>query len=253
MVKARYVSPARGPRGALRFSFQDVLLLRTARALLEARIPARRVGSALRAIRPRLPVNPPETGLSITAAGDRIVVHEGGAKHDALTGQLLLALDVRTEGGTIRLVDRAAPDPAPPAADDCERQFEAALELEETDVEGAVQAYRACVARHAHNGALANLGRLLHLQGHISEAVELYRSAADPDVDVLYNLAVALDDLGRAREAIATYEQVLAVDPGFADAHHNLARLHQEAGEPKLALRHWNRYRQLTRSGEPGR
>lgn len=249
MVKSRYVSPARGPRGALRFSFQDVLLLRTARALLQARVPARRVGAALRAIRPQLPVDPPPRGLSITAEGDRIVVHEGGARHDALSGQLLLALDVRA-GGTIRFVEQAPEKAGSAAPDECERQFEAALALEESDVEGAVEAYRVCVKRHAHTAALANLGRLLHLQGHITEAVELYRSAADPDVDVLYNLAVALDDLGRTPEAIATYEQVIAADAGFADAHHNLARLHQEAGEQRLALRHWNRYRQLTRGSD---
>ena len=43
LARAGVLSPDRGPRGALRFSFQDLVLLRTARALSEARLPARRI------------------------------------------------------------------------------------------------------------------------------------------------------------------------------------------------------------------
>ena len=84
-------------------------------------------------------------------------------------------------------------------ADDCDKAFEAALELEDTDVEAAVEAYRTCLARYSHDGARANLGRLLHLQGRISEALRLYRAGSHADADVLYNEAVALEDLGRRR------------------------------------------------------
>jgi len=250
MVRAKYVSPRRGPRGSLRFSFQDLVLLRTARSLLAARLSARRVGTALRAIRAQLPEDLPANGFSVTAAGDRVVVHEAGEQRDALTGQLLLALEVRVDGGKIELIDIATP-PANAAAiaDNCTRQFEAALALEETDLTAAVEAYRLCVAQHAHSGAVANLGRLLHLEGRISEAVRVYRGIGDPDADVLYNLAVALEDLGEAREALITYSRVIELDPDYADAHHNIARLYQEAGDQRRALRHWNAYRKLARAG----
>ncbi len=254
MVRARYVSPARGPRSSLRFSFQDLVLLRTARGLLAARVPPRRIGAALRAIRAQIPADPPAGGLSVTAAGDRIVVHEGGGKRDVLTGQLLLALEVRVDGGNIQLIDSAAAGKgrdAPADGDECTRQFESALAMEDSDLDGAVDAYRACVARHAHRGAAANLGRLLHLQGRISEAVQVYRSVEDPDADVLYNLGVALEDLGNAGEAIAAYAAAIALEPDNADAHHNIARLYQEAGDGRRALRHWNACRRLTQA-RPG-
>jgi tetratricopeptide (TPR) repeat protein len=249
MVRARYVSPRRGPRGSLRFSFQDLVLLRTARSLLAARISPRRVGTALRAIRAQLPDDLPARGLSITADGDRVVVHEGGERRDALSGQLLLAFEVRIDDGKIELLDVSEP-PARErtSGDECTRQFEAALALEETDIQAAVEAYRTCVARHAHSGAAANLGRLLHLEGRISEAVRVYRSIDKPDADVLYNLAVALEDLGETKEALATYSRVLDLDKEFADAHHNIARLYQEAGDQRRALRHWNAYRRLSRA-----
>src|SRR5690242_16802780 len=145
MVRAKYVSPGRGPRGSLRFSFQDLVLLRTARSLLAARISPRRIGKALRAIRAQLPEEPPARGLSVTAAGDRIVVHEAGEQRDALSGQLLLALEVRVDGGKIELIDVSSSAARPgEISDDCARQFEAALALEDSDVGAAVEAYRAC-------------------------------------------------------------------------------------------------------------
>lgn len=249
MVRARYVIPARGPRGIFRFTFQDVVLLRTARQLLAARISPRRVGAALRSIREQLPQELPPRGLSVTAAGDRVVVHDAGERRDALSGQLLLALEVRMDGERMQLIDTLQRPAGTQQAttDECAAQFEAALALEETDVDAAVEAYRACVVKHAHGGALANLGRLLHLRGRISEAVQLYRSTDAPDSDVLYNLGVALEDLGRPQEATDAYAGALAQDEQHADAHHNLARLYQEAGDRQRALRHWNAWRRLSR------
>lgn len=252
MVRARYVAPTRGPRATLRFSFQDLVLLRTARDLLAAGVPRRRVGGALRRIRAQLPRDVPARGLSVTAAGDRIVVHEAGEKRDALSGQLLLALEVRVEDGNIQLIDasRTAGQPPPELQDDeCARQFESALALEDSDLDAAVETYRVCVARHAHRGAVANLGRLLHLRGHITEAIQLYRSVREPDADILYNLGVALEDSGDPQGAVQAYAQAIELDDTFIDAHHNIARLYQEAGDSRRALRHWNAYRRLTSPG----
>jgi DNA-binding transcriptional MerR regulator len=248
MVRARYVSPERGPRGSLRFTFQDLVLLRTARLLLAARISPRRVGDALRSVRAQLPADLPARGLSVGASDGRVVIHEAGEKRDAVSGQMLLSFDVRMKGDMIELIDVLSPADADPANSDCDRQFEAALSLEDTDVEAAVEAYRACVAKHSHHGARANLGRLLHLQGRISEAIALYRAVDTPDVDVLYNLAVALDDLGEAEQAIEAYNRVIALESDHADAHHNVARLWQCAGDQQRALRHWNAYRKLSRT-----
>jgi tetratricopeptide (TPR) repeat protein len=248
MVQKRYVSPARGARGALQFSFHDLVLLRTGRHLLDAGIPARRVGQALRAVRAQLPAELPKRGLSVTADGGRVVVHEAGKKRDALSGQMLLAFELRREGNGVQLVDLpAAPSDDAATGDECQQAFAAALELEDQDVDAAIDAYRACVARHAHGGARANLGRLLHLQGRISEALKLYRAGNQSDPDLLYNQAVALEDLGRTDEAIAAYSRVLELDRDNADAHHNIARLWQQAGDNRRALRHWNAYRKLSR------
>ena len=43
LIEAGFVAPSRGARNEYRFTFQDVVLLRTAYQLRAARIPARRV------------------------------------------------------------------------------------------------------------------------------------------------------------------------------------------------------------------
>src|SRR5579871_2000822 len=80
-VRAGFLEPARVGR-RLRFSFQDLVLLRTAHELLAARIPARRIRRALARLRDRLPAGRPLTGLHIRAEGNRIVVGDGGARFD---------------------------------------------------------------------------------------------------------------------------------------------------------------------------
>ena len=73
-VRAGFLAPEREPTGEQRFSFQDLVLLRTAKGLMEARIPARRVRRALEQLRRHLPRGRPLSGVQIAADGKRIVV-----------------------------------------------------------------------------------------------------------------------------------------------------------------------------------
>src|SRR5688500_14488548 len=77
LVDAGFVEPARGPRNALGFSFRDLVVLRTAQALVAAKVPQKRIVQSVRALRKRLPATMPLSGLSIDAVGARVVVREG--------------------------------------------------------------------------------------------------------------------------------------------------------------------------------
>src|SRR5438477_10286653 len=79
-VRAGFLEPGRGPRGELRFSFQDLVLLRAAQGLVSARIPPRRVRLALHQLRGQLPAGRPLTGVQLVAEGDRIVAGDGAAR-----------------------------------------------------------------------------------------------------------------------------------------------------------------------------
>src|SRR5258708_28415348 len=86
-VRAGFLEPLRGPRGELRFSFQDLVLLRTAQGLVSARIPPRRGRRALRRLKEQPPAGRPPPGVRIRAEGDRIVVGGGRASWSPESGQ----------------------------------------------------------------------------------------------------------------------------------------------------------------------
>jgi tetratricopeptide (TPR) repeat protein len=246
LVKAGFVTPGRGARGEYRFSFQDLILLRTASSLSAAKIPARRITRSLKALRRRLPESVPLSGLRISAVGDRVVVSEGRGRWHADSGQYLLDLDVSVADGELTL--RAA-EPAGTAG--AERWFNRGLEQDTDEPNAAREAYaRALALDPGHTAARINLGRLLHAAGHLADAERTYREGLigpEGDPVLWFNLGVLLEDLGRRGEAIAAYESALRADPRFADCHFNLALAYEAAGNGRGAIRHMGEYRKLAR------
>ena len=70
--------------------------------------------------------------------------------------------------------------------------------------------------------------------------------ARPDDVIATFDLAVVLEDLGRLDQARRAYERTLELDPRCADAHYNLARLHDRRGDTAAAIRHLRSYRHLS-------
>jgi tetratricopeptide (TPR) repeat protein len=245
-VAAGFVSPERGPRDSLRFSFQDLIVLRTAQALSDAKVPARRITQSLKELRRHLPERMPLSGLSIGAVADRVVVREGGNRWQADSGQYLLAFEGDPSDGSLSIIETP-----PPASQSSLGQdwYSQGVMLEGRDPDGAMRAYdRAIVEDPSRLDARINLGRLLHEAGSFQEAERAYRealTACGSHSVVLYNLAVLLEDMDRGAEAVEAYEQALSGDPDLADGHYNLALLYEKLGKPRQALRHMARYRKL--------
>jgi tetratricopeptide (TPR) repeat protein len=253
-ARAGFVEPSRGARGEMRFSFQDLVLLRTAAHLVHARIAPRRVKRALSRLRAQLPAGRPLTGVHVRADGDRIVVGDGGASWQPESGQVLLDFGVGELARAVaELPDRRTDDERELTAADW---YEWACNLEEAAPAEAILAYRRALELDgAHADARVNLGRLLHEAGQPEEAAAHYRVALEShpdDVTAAFNLGVALDDLGRRRDAASAYLRAVEIDPGCADAHWNLARLYERAGDRARALRHLRAYRAL-QPQRPGR
>ncbi len=80
LIEAGFVTPARGRRREYRFSFPDLVVMRAAQGLSEAKIPAARILRSLRRLRAQLPQELPLAGLRIEAVGDAVVVGEGEAQ-----------------------------------------------------------------------------------------------------------------------------------------------------------------------------
>lgn len=247
LINAGFVTPARGTRREHRFSFQDLIVLRAARALIDAKVSRRRINRALEELRRHLPETVPLSGLSICAVGDRVVVRDGHHHWQVDDGQYVLGLDVSIEGGTLRVIERK--EEAPPAPANDEDWFAKAMELEATDPGAAMAAYERVVTNDPKDvSAWINWGRLLHEQGELEAAERVYRRAleqADRDALLLFNFGVLLEDLELTNEAFDAYQGAIEEDPTLADGHYNLARLYEAQGKPQHAIRHLGQYRRL--------
>jgi tetratricopeptide (TPR) repeat protein len=208
LIKAGFVSPSRGARRAYVFSFQDLIVLRTAQALAAANVPAKRITRSLRELRRHLPESMPLSGLAIGAVGERVVVKEGASRWQAETGQYLLAFEGDPVAGDLKVIEQKA-EPVEQRID---------------------------------------RGVALHEDGRLKEAETVYRdalAACGPDALLLFNLAVLLEDMGRSAEALESYRAALHADPAMADGHYNLALLCEKMGRPQEAIRHMAQYRRL--------
>ncbi len=246
LVRGGLARPARrGRRYAI--SFQDLVVLRAARRLLEQRVPTARVRRALAVLARELPSQRPLSGLRLVADGRDVAVTDGQRTWQPETGQIVL--DFRDEE-LAREVERVRQPPAPRVGSAQARlDFERGLDLEDEDPKAAAAAYARALQRDPDQvDACVNLGRLRHEAGEAAEAVALYERAlalAPDDPIVHFNLALALEDLRGPQAAVDPYERALALDPDFADAHFNLAGLCERLGRPSDALRHYRAYQKL--------
>jgi tetratricopeptide (TPR) repeat protein len=251
-ARVGYLAPDRGPRNAYRFSFQDLVLLRAAKSLRDARIAPRRIRRALRRLVRQLPAGRSLSGVRISSEGDRVVVSDGDAAWNPESGQLLLDFHVadlaeRAAPVARRLARRARSSDEQLTAD---QWYALGIDLETASPDDARDAYtRAVTLDPRHASARVNLGRWLQEDGHPAEAIAQYRAAlaAQPDhPTAAFNLGTALEELGRRAEAIDAYRQALEADGEFADAHFNLARLYEQTGKRAAALRHLKAFKMLS-------
>ncbi|RMH12099.1 MAG: tetratricopeptide repeat protein [Gemmatimonadetes bacterium] len=249
-VRDDLLTPSRGHRNEYRFSFSDIVLLRTLRDLAASGVPPRRMRRALRSLRAQLPEGRPLSAVRVSSDGESVLVHDADTVWEPESGQL------RIDFAVADLAQAAAPlalarseRHAAAASLDADAWFEMGADLEVVAPERAAMAYRQALALSpGHVHAHLNLGRLLHEDGALAEAESHYRQAlaADPrSATAAFNLGVALEDQGRMDEAAQAYERALRNDPAFASAHFNLSRLYEAMGRSTDALRHLADYKRL--------
>ena len=249
-ARSGVLEPGRGPAGELRFTFQDIVLLRAARELQAQNLSAQRIRSALRHLRAQLPEGRPLSAVSIAAAGEQVVVRDKGTVWEPETGQVAFDFSVGELASRVEpFAGRMARERAEAEELDADGWYDLAWDLEAVSLAEAADAYRRVLAiAPQHFEARLNLGRLLHEAGDVPAAESEYRAAlaSDPTSALAtFNLGVALEDQGRPREAVDAYERAVHLDGALAEAHFNLARLREQQGDPRSALRHLSEYRRL--------
>jgi len=257
MARLGYCRPARNGR-VWQFSFQDLVLLRTATGLLRAKVSARRVRSALRSLSRQMPEDRPLSALRIYADGHGITVRDGRRAWQPDTGQAVFVFDSELPAAVAKAM-RLQPargylqrvDPEPPDGSAAAGWFNYALSLEGLNSEESAKAYRRAIELDPNFGdAYINLGRIEHASGNGGEAEQLYRRALEfspNDPVARYNLALALEDRGESAAATDLYREAVKLAPDFADAHFNLGRLLDQLGQKSEALKHFLAYRRLSK------
>lgn len=247
LIDAGFVSPTRGSRNEYRFTFQDLMVLRTAHGLRNVNLSPRKILRSLRRLKATLPQALPMTGLRITAMGDRVTVRDREGHWEVDSGQLLLDFEVAQLKGGIAFLPVAKADQAPDQ--DCRSWFTRGAHMEADEPAKAEAAYRHALALAPdYVDAYLNLGAMLCESKRCDEAVALYDIAlthCPNSALVHFNHAIALEDQGRLADAVASYERSLQLEPTLADAHFNVGRLEEQLGDARGALRHFSAYRRL--------
>ncbi len=250
-VRRGLLTPERGGRGEYRFSFQDVVLLRTAKGLLDAQVSSRRAYRVLLKLKSELTTVKSLSAVRIFADGSNVVVREDSSTWNAESGQGHLNFAVSELEGNVAALDRRNVEKLPATAElDSDDWYNLGLDLEEIDPERAPEAYLRAIALDPTNAdAHVNLGRLYQMKGQLKSARRYYRKALEFVADhqlALYNLGTLFDELEELDTAAEYYRQALRIP----DAHYNLARICEMRGDELAALRHLRKYQQLLEATE---
>ncbi|MBL8343325.1 MAG: tetratricopeptide repeat protein [Rubrivivax sp.] len=252
LVAAGFVTPARGPRREYRFSFQDLVLLRAAQGLKEARMPPGRIQRSLKALRATLPAQMPAGGLRLGAVGNDIVVREKGAgAWQNAAGQWLLDF----EGGGPATGGAAAATQAAPGASTRVQSLRggaAPVKLAAPATGHAPPAWppappvaptgrpRPSPAAQGKVGAEQWFQRAVDLEPADparAEAAYRHAIAADPRrTDAYLNLGALLGDAGRPADAVAVARLGIARCAPEPLLHFNLAVALEDAGQAADAM-----------------
>ena len=246
-VRAGFVAPARGEKKTLEFTFQDVLFLKTAKGLLDSRVPPKRIIRMLSSLKRQLPDDQHLSSLKIYADGRRVVAWDGKARWQPDSGQFLFNFDTRSVVQKIKL----PPAPSKPNGKKltAEHWFNLGVELEATSTQEAQRAYHMALALDPKRGdAHLNLGKLYHDAHDLTKAEGHYRAAAESDPEdpaPHFNLGVLMEDLKRPQDALRAYHEAVKLDPSFADAHYNLGLLCDSLGKKTEAFSHLRAARKI--------
>jgi len=246
-VRAGFVAPARGEKKSLRFTFQDLLFLKTAKGLLDSRVPAKRIARILSSLKRQVPEAQHLSSLKIFADGRRVVAWDGKARWQPDSGQFLFNFDARSIAQKISL---PAPAPKPNGKKlTAEHWFNLAVELEASSTTEAQRAYHMALTLDPKRGdAHLNLGKLYHDTHDLTKAEAHYRAAVESDPEdpaPRFNIGVLMEDLKRPQDAMRAYLEALIRDPSFADAHYNLGLLFDSLGKKAEAVAHLRAARKI--------
>jgi tetratricopeptide (TPR) repeat protein len=236
----------------LRFSFQDLSVLKTLKNLTQNGVSIRRAQRQLGVLRARCP-SESLASLNIDAHNGHVVIRDHHQVWRADTGQLVFGFQFEEQLGELTQMPHRTELAGPEfmASLTADEWFEQALACEESDSHLAIRAYEQVLKQRPDCAeTLINLGRLHAENTNTEQASQCFRRALDVDpceATALYNLGVISQDSGDDLAAIGLYEKALSYDRELAEAHYNLATIFDKSGDARAAIRHINEFRKLSK------
>ena len=240
------------------YSFPEMAQLRTLQELQHLRMRPRSIFNCVEAMKKVSGIRNPLLETGVVRTGTRLAFRHSGTMVDPIRRQLLFDFEWSGESGSGRrsvTVSMLPPSRTGGSRDpELQSLFLSAVRAEERGrKQAAMETYgRILAVDPAYTAALINLGTLHYHQKQYQRAEELYRRATDSDssyVLAYFDLGNVLDELDRPDESILAYRHAIALAPGYADAHYNLALAYERKGERRRALTHWQLYARLDKSG----
>jgi tetratricopeptide (TPR) repeat protein len=239
------------------YTFQDLGQLRTLRALREEDVPVASIRHSIVAMKAVAGMKNPLLEASLVRTGTRLAFRHRGAIVDPISRQLSFDFERREQPLTQpSVISEPSPLRQPDAdtAQGVQEQFLEAVAAEEAgDKVRAIQLYQQIIECDANFApACINLGTIhFHLR-EFGWAEQLYHRATEIDPEYVlafFDLGNVLDEMQRLDESVAAYRRAIQLAPDYADAHYNLALAYERKGELRPALRHWQAYLHLDKSG----
>ncbi len=246
-VRRGLLEPQRGSGREYRFRFQDIVLLRTAKGLLDAEVSTRDVYRALGKLKTELKSVASLASVRIFAEGGNVVVSSDRQIWNVATGQGHFDFAVRELADNVAdLANNHVAAAVESEELSSDEWYDLGLDLEEVDVRKAPECYRRALQLDPENAdAHVNLGRLFQLEGKFKQARRHYGLAIAVFGDhplAHYNLGTICDELDELEEAADHYRRA----PDVPDAHYNLARICRLQGDELSAERHMQTYQRLS-------
>ena len=240
--RLRLVSPQK-EQGGRYYDFRDLIGLRTIKQLLEKGVTANRLQKAVSALNEKLEqVHAPLSQLRILSDGKDVLVEQGAARLEPVSGQFVLNFETRELDESVRVFGQKR------SADDW-LATALAYEADKQTRMQAIEAYDNCVRVDPNNvGALLNCGTLHYEDGNFEKAADYFERALQADQQSAlahFNLGSVLEDMGKIEEARQHLRQAVRLDPGYCDAHYNLAFVCEKLRSFAEAREHWQTYVRL--------
>jgi tetratricopeptide (TPR) repeat protein len=244
------IVPKAGPGGPLEFTFQELLLLRTTRRLLDAGVPASRVKRIWSTLKQQLSDEHPLSSIRIRADGDRAIAWDGKAPWQPDSGQFVLDFVAGDVAGTSEaplfevisaggggeeegVEDVAAAPQEWPGEPSAHPQ-----KSSQTPTDPFQKPSGAPAASLQKPGAPAVISIFRDVAS--KRAAQRRDAPGDESAEHWFQLGSEMEGASPL-EARQAYLKALDADPNYADAHLNLGRLEHRAGDLAAAEARYRR------------